>query len=132
MNFKDKIKKIAKDREEGKWFNLFGYGFKLRSIKSRHMKKFLLENKIKNIKNHLEEKENETIKNILTNIVVDWDLKNDETNEPIPCSEEKIIEILLEKDEKGDYHCIELLDEIFQAIMLFDSNNILFSSAKNF
>lgn len=134
MNFIKKIEKISKDREDGKCFNIFGYDFKLRSFKSKYVKQALLKNKVKNINESIEHKEDEKVATMLNNIIVDWDLIDENTKEKIEVNKENIEKLLLQKDEKGNYKAEAFLWELLEICFSFDDPKVdaLYGSVKNF
>jgi hypothetical protein len=132
MNFLKRVQKIAIDREEGKTFDIFGFPFKLRSFKSKHIQKVLLKNKIHNINSSLEDKNDDLMKIIIENIVLDWDGVEDDLGK-VEFSKEKAVEILLDKDKKGEYKYEAFLWEMFAVCMRFDDINVerVFKASKN-
>lgn len=133
MNFTNAIQKIKKDRDEGKTFEIMGFNFKLRSFKGLHMKKVLLKNKISNFQEILEDKDDKMMKIIIENIVLDWDGIETDEGENVPFSQKEAVEILLDKDKKGNYKHEIFLSEMFQICVMFEDKNFntVYKASKN-
>ncbi len=117
MNFKDKFKQIKNDRNNGKWFELFGAKFKIRYFKTKEVIKFferiIAEKGEANIKDM---KEEESIILITEYLLTDWNIDD------LEFTPENAKEFLSEKeDDKLIY------EDLLTEIVLISQNETFFN-----